>query len=67
MKGSQMKFHVEDMSCGHCKKAIETAVAEAGGTATVDLDSRSVVVDGLTAEKAAAVMTDAGYTPVAAD
>ena len=37
-----MRFHVEDMTCGHCTAAIEKAIAEAGGTATADLASKIV-------------------------
>ena len=35
-----MRFHVEDMTCGHCTAAIEKAVAAAGGRATADLASK---------------------------
>ena len=58
-----MKFHVEDMSCGHCTAAIEKAVAEAGGRAVTDLASHSVTVEGLDEARAAQVIRDAGYTP----
>ncbi|WP_323717103.1 heavy-metal-associated domain-containing protein [Paracoccus aminovorans] len=58
-----MKFHVEDMSCGHCTAAIEKAVAEAGGRAATDLATREVAVEGLDATRAAQVIRDAGYTP----
>lgn len=59
-----MKFIVEDMTCGHCKAAIEKAVADAGGNATVDLAAHSVAVEGITPEIAETVIRDAGYTPV---
>lgn len=38
------KFNVPDMSCGHCKAAIETAVAAAdpGATLEFDMDARTV-------------------------
>lgn len=58
-----MEFTVTGMSCGHCKAAIEEAVAEAGGKAEVNLESRRVRVEGITAEKAVAAIRDAGYTP----
>lgn len=61
-----MKFHVEDMSCGHCTAAIEKAIAEAGGAATTDLDSKTVTVEGLDDARAAQAIRDAGYTPVPA-
>lgn len=58
-----MKFIVNDMTCGHCTAAITRAVAEAGGTASTDLDRHEVTVDGLTPDHAAQVIRDAGYTP----
>lgn len=61
-----MKFHVPDMSCGHCRAAIEQAVAAAGGSAAVDLDSKTVKVEGLDAARAAKVITEAGFTPAPA-
>ncbi|MDO5371588.1 heavy-metal-associated domain-containing protein [Paracoccus sp. (in: a-proteobacteria)] len=59
-----MKFHVEDMSCGHCTAAIESAIAGAGGTAKADLDSRTVTVDGIGSARAAELIKEAGYTAV---
>lgn len=56
-----MTFIVSDMTCGHCKAAIETAVAQAGGRATVDLAARTVTVDGLETDRAAQAIRDAGY------
>ena len=61
-----MKFHVEDMSCGHCTAAIEKAVTDAGGRAVTDLASHSVTVEGLDEARAAQVIRDAGYTPLPA-
>lgn len=58
-----MRFHVNDMSCGHCTATIEKAVAEAGGRAKTDLSDHSVTVEGLDAERAAQVIREAGYTP----
>ncbi|WP_134678750.1 heavy-metal-associated domain-containing protein [Paracoccus ravus] len=58
-----MRFHVEDMSCGHCSAAIERAIAEAGGRAQSDLSRRSVEIEGLDAARAAQVIRDAGYSP----
>ena len=37
-------LQVKGMTCGHCVSAVEGAVKEAGGTATVDLASGSVTV-----------------------
>ena len=58
-----MKLSVPDMSCGHCKAAIEKAVHDAGGTATVDLDRHEVIVEGLDPALAEAVIRQAGYDP----
>lgn len=37
---------VPDMSCGHCKAAIEAALAPVARAVSVDLDSRRVTVEG---------------------
>ena len=64
-----MKFHVPDMSCGHCKATIERAVgaADPRATITTDLDSRTVtIVSSLDPALVQSTMKDAGYpaTPV---
>ncbi len=43
-----MKFYVPDMSCGHCKAAVEAAVIKLDPTAdiTVDLTAKTVTVTG---------------------
>ncbi len=51
------------MTCGHCTAAIENAVRDAGGTATADLSSKTVTVDGLGTARAAELIREAGYTP----
>lgn len=56
-----MTFTVPDMTCGHCKTAIETAIAEAGGSASVDLAAKTVTVDGLDAARATDAIRGAGY------
>lgn len=58
-----MKLIVPDMSCGHCKSTIEKAIAEAGGTAQVDLDSKQVTVDGVAPARAEEVIRTAGFDP----
>lgn len=62
-----MKFTVSDMSCGHCTAAIQAAIAKAGGQASIDLASHSVIVQGLDPDTAAQVIRDAGYSPERAD
>lgn len=62
-------YSVPDVSCGHCKAAIE---GEVGGLAdvqqvTVDIDTRTVSVDGDASDEAIhAAIEEAGYE-VAAD
>ena len=56
-----MKFTVPDMSCGHCKAAIENAISEAGGRATIDLDTKSVTVEGIDEARATDAIREAGY------
>lgn len=58
-----MILSVPDMTCGHCKSAIETAIAGAGGQAQVDLAAKRVIVTGLDAETAQARLREAGFTP----
>mgnify|MGYP000853807873 CR=1 FL=1 len=59
------RFEVEDMTCGHCEKAITKALAEAlpGAAVTIDLKAHEVVVEG-DAAKAEDAIREAGYTPV---
>ncbi|WP_133501505.1 cation transporter [Cognatilysobacter terrigena] len=42
-----MKLNVNGMTCGHCQRAIERAVAALGGTARVDLAAGTVEVTGV--------------------
>jgi copper chaperone len=64
-----MKFHVPDMSCGHCRTSIEKAVAAADPAARVKFDQpgRRVEIDSARdADAMRAALKDAGYdaTPV---
>ncbi len=63
-------FQVDDMSCGHCVKAITQAVREADPAAQVhiDLATHRVEIEPARADAQALsrAITDAGYTPVAA-
>ncbi|WP_299843083.1 heavy-metal-associated domain-containing protein [uncultured Jannaschia sp.] len=59
-----MKFHVPDMSCGHCRSSIEKAVAAADPTARVSFEpqDRMVQIDTARDEDAMrATLKDAGY------
>jgi len=59
------EFSVEDMTCGHCEKAVTQALADAlpGAAVRVELAAHRVSVEG-DAGKAEAAIRDAGYTPV---
>ncbi len=62
-------FHVPDMSCGHCTKAIEKAIAEADSAASVECDLATHMVkinSTLTAAALAAALNGAGYPAVLA-
>lgn len=57
-------FSVPEMSCGHCKAAIETAIAslDAGATVAVDLATRTVKITSTQPEGALiAAMRGGGY------
>lgn len=61
-------YSVPDMSCGHCKKAIEQALAQVPGATpvAVDLDRREIRTEAAPAAVLAA-LADIGYpaTPLA--
>jgi copper chaperone len=63
-------FRIDDMSCGHCQAAITQAVKalDADAQVRVDLDTHRVEIDSrrANAEQLAAVIADAGYTPIPA-
>ena len=60
-----LTVRVPDISCGHCKAAIEESVGQVPGVAavSVDVESKSVRVEGA-ADTAAveAAIVEAGYT-----
>ena len=59
-----MKFSVPDMSCGHCKAAVEEAALSADPKAkvTVDLDSKTVeVISDLSPGQLADAIKAGGY------
>lgn len=65
------EFSVEDMTCGHCEKAVTRALAEAlpGSAVHIDLTAHRVSVEGDAgvadvAGRAEAAIREAGYTPV---
>jgi copper chaperone len=57
-------YSVPDISCGHCKSAIEGEVGalEDVATVTVDIDAKTVTVDGAASDEAIhAAISEAGY------
>lgn len=59
-------FIVDDMTCGHCKKRIETALGTLPGdkSYTVELQAKKVTVQSALADEVIeAVISEAGYTP----
>lgn len=63
-------FAVADMTCGHCVRAITSAVRTVapGAVVSVDLAAHRVTVSGASDVRAvAAAIADEGYTPVVLD
>jgi copper chaperone len=63
-------FNVNDMTCGHCVRAVTKAVraVEPGATVAIDLGTKRVQIDADDADAQAlkSAIADAGYTPVEA-
>ena len=60
-------YHVPDMTCGHCERAITASVKAAvpAANVAVDLAAHQVVVSGATDEtRVAAAIKEAGYRAV---
>ncbi len=63
-----MKFHVPDMSCGHCIAAIEKAVKAADPSATIrtDLAAHATEIESTVSTAALLqVLAEAGYPAIA--
>jgi copper chaperone len=63
-------YQVPDISCGHCKSAIEGELGKLEGVsvAVVDVEAKTVTVDGLVAEEAVTkAIADAGYEVAGVD
>ena len=58
-------IHVPDMMCQHCVQRINTALTEAQLKFTVDLESKSVTIDGCEhcLKTAVEELEDLGFTP----
>ncbi|MBM2294390.1 heavy-metal-associated domain-containing protein [Sulfitobacter pseudonitzschiae] len=61
------RFHVPDMTCGHCEKSVRGALAQVlpDAAVTVDLSTHMVQVAG-DAETARTALEGAGFTPTVA-
>lgn len=60
-----MRMNVEGMTCGHCERAIQQAIAALGGSARVDLANGTVDVAGVDDRTAVRrAVENAGYTVV---
>ena len=63
-----MKFHVPEMSCGHCVAAIEKAVKAADPSATIrtDLAAHATEIESTVSTAALLqVLAEAGYPAIA--
>jgi len=64
-----LTFIVNDMTCGHCAKAITQSVQAVDPTATLDIDTQSKLVKVTSSQNQEVIkkaISDAGYHPVAA-
>ena len=64
MTAATRTYTVPDISCDHCKRAIEDHVTPLGGveTVTVDIEAKTVTVTGGEAGAIETAIVDAGYT-----
>lgn len=62
---SRVTLHIEGMSCGHCLKAVNQALAGVPGAAVVSVQIGRAVVEtgpgGPTADQLVAAVDEAGY------
>lgn len=58
-------FKVEDMSCGHCEKAIKEELTKGDPNVKVDvnLKDKTVTVENLTDDRVLFLLKEIGYTP----
>lgn len=62
-----MRFHVHNMTCGHCERTIRNAIAALSAQAkvAVDLRTKTVDIDGtLSAAQIVMALADEGYSAV---
>lgn len=58
-------FKVEDMTCGHCEKAIRTELAKGDPKVTVEvnLKKKTVAVENLSDDRVLFLLKEIGYSP----
>ncbi len=58
-------FKVQDMTCGHCEKAIKAELAKENPAVKVDVDLKSkvVTVENLPDDRVIYLLKEIGYTP----
>ena len=63
MNADTHTYNVPDISCDHCKRAIEDRVSPLTGvdTVTVDIDNKKVTVTGGNPDEIETAIGDAGY------
>lgn len=64
-KGFMGLFKVEEMTCGHCEKAIkaELAKGDPGVKVSVDLKKKTVQVENLSDDRVLFLLKEIGYNP----
>ena len=65
-----MRFHIENMTCGHCERTIRRALAALSPEAVVGVDirGRTIDVEGpVTAAQVVGVLADEGYAAIRVD
>jgi copper chaperone len=65
MRGSMGIFKVEDMTCGHCEKAIRAEISKGDPKVkvNVDLKEKTVAVENLSNDRVIFLLKEIGYTP----
>jgi copper chaperone len=59
-------FRVQDISCDHCKRALEDELGDLEGieSVSVDVATKTVEIEGTASDEAiTAAIVEAGYTP----
>ena len=58
-------FRVEEMSCGHCEKAIRTELSKGDPEVKVDVDlkTKTVHVENLSDDRVLFMLKEIGYNP----